>query len=316
MGKPYSLRRKLRAGLPAWAFKGLMTGTILTFLAATLHGNLHQTQGMVGVVGEKAAGLPLSCGGTYNPQAMTIFHPTAPCGSTLTVINPETGDAASARVIHQNLAADEASGRAADISPALAKAIGLNPHAQTAHILALRAHGNMWRLLASQMPVLPFLPVQQAAQPPLNKRELTTLTNNMLGECGNCGMLGMVAVAQVTQNRVEMRYNGQRTIHGVVYDKNQFNWTVLNPTLKAAQPNRKMAQKLAADFMQGRLSGNALAVQYVLGKQAVNFYAPALIANPGWERRGRLEKVPMSHKLQAELRHSFYRTRFLQTASR
>lgn len=316
MEKTYSLRRYLRLGMPAWMFKGLLSGGILAFMAATLHANLYQRQGMVGVVGEKAAGLPLSCGETYNPQDMVIFDATAPCGSVLTVINPQTGEGASGKVVHTNLVYGAAYGRVADISPALARAIGVNPHGQTAQRLTLRWHGNAWRALAAQTPVVPFMPVQQASLGELNSYELATLADNMLGECGNCGTLGMVAVAQVTQNRVDMAYNGKKTIRGVVYDANQFNWTVLNPTLKSAKPNKRKARKLAADFLHGRLSGNALAVQYVLGRQAVNFYAPALTQNPGWGRSGRLEEVPMSRHLQAELRHSFYRTKLIQTASR
>lgn len=272
--------------------------------AVTVEVNLTDTYGYAGVVGFKAEGMNLSCGGRYQPEKMVVFHDTAPCGSTLIVINPATGQSAKAIVVNQNVMFNPQDSRITDISPAVATAIGINPHGFAATRIVVRNQFG-WA------PVLPHLIKEFAFKntEDLNKREFTTLTNNLLGECGNCSPLGMVAVAQVTQNRVNTSFNGQTTIYGVVNDKHQFSWVKLNPHLTSAQPRKAQAQTIASLFMLGRLSGDALAVQYQITDKATHYYAPKLINAPVWTRN--LQAVRLPRQLEAELRHRFYAQRSL-----
>jgi hypothetical protein len=132
----------------------------------------------------------------------------------------------------------------------------------------------------------------------------------MLAECVTCGAPGMVAVAQVTLNRLDMRFNGRASIHDVVYDKAQFSWT-LDPAPNLPAKGSKAWKSgfgLAHAALTGRLSGDLLAVQYLITKDADHYYAFDVIKTPGWGRRhGNLEVVPMENTLEVELYHRFFR---------
>lgn len=270
-------------------------------LALIIEINLTDMPGYAGVVGFKAEGMKLSCGGHYQPESKVIFHSEAPCGSTVTVINPTTGQSATAKVVNQNIMHNQHDSRIADISPALAVAIGIDPHPLKAPVVIVRTKYG-WA------PVIPHLinTLADTGSKALNQKELSSLTNNILGECGNCSSLGMVAVGQVTQNRANLMFNNKKTITAVVHDKNQFSWLKLNPSLKSAAANRQKAQKIAALMMQGRLSGDALAVQYQLTENATHFYAPRLVGAPSWTHT--LKPVNLPKSLENELRHRFYAT--------
>ena len=269
--------------------------------AVTIEVNLTDTYGYAGVVGFKAEGMNLSCGDRYKPLEMVVFHATAPCGSKLAVINPSTGQSVVATVVNQDVMYSEADNRIADISPAVATAIGLNPQAFAAARVVVRDQFG-WA------PVLPHLLKDFAFKGTndLNGKEFTTLTNNLLGECGNCGNLGMVAVAQVTQNRASLAYNHKTTLEAVINDPHQFSWVKLNPHLTAAQPHKTQAQAIASLFMLGRLSGEALAVQYEIGTKATHYYAYQSMKAPAWAKSSQLQAVRLPSMLENELHHRFY----------
>lgn len=281
----------------------------LVMMALAVEVSLTDSYGMVGVVGFKAEGMELSCGGHYQPMEMGAFHPTAPCGSEILLINPHTGQRVYAPVVHRVLVNSQAEGRVADISPATAVALGINPDDIEARSVVVRPQLTAMDSMMAWMPVVPQLLRQMAPahNNQLDAREWKSLTNNLLGECGNCGVPGMVAVAQVTQNRADLAFNNKRTLDAVVHDHAQFSWVRLNPSLRSAMPARAQARELAALFMLDRLSGDALAVQYLVGDRATHYYAFGLMNTPAWGKSARMEQVRMSKNVEALLRHRFYR---------
>jgi spore germination cell wall hydrolase CwlJ-like protein len=300
-------------------------------LASLAYVNRGDELGSVGVVGMHAEGIHLSCGGKYNPLAgektaadphpaksLEIFHPTLPCGSKVMVTNPANGKKALAVVANQKVMFTQGQGRTADISVATAEALGIDPQQPTAAILSLRPLAGKLQGLLTVVPVVTTF--QHAPQKPaqLKKKELNALTLNLVHECGICTPEGMVAVAQVTLNRVNVHYRKKTTIHDVVYDGSdtispQFSWT--NNPKAADKEQLAMAQVISQGMGQDRLSGNLLATQYVVTKDALNYFQPEIVY-PGWAKRGRgLELVPMSNTLEVMLMHRFLRPVRLQLAS-
>lgn len=277
-----------------------LLGLLAALSWATLSANLSDTYAYAGIVGVKAEGIPMSCGGTYQPLEKVAFSSTLPCGTKVTLLNPRTGAKATATVAHQDVVNNQLSYRAIDISPAVARELQLNPHALQAPVIGIRIK-HLWA------PVMRGLAYAQTplASPEPRQTDLSLLTNTLLGECGNCGALGMVAVAQVVQNRVDSNFNGKSNIYGVIHDANQFSWVKLNPTVASARPNLKAARHVAKLFLQNQLSGDALAIQYRTGK-ATHYYAFALINTPAWGRSAKLEKVKLPNWLEAELQHRFF----------
>ncbi|MBI1309568.1 MAG: hypothetical protein GC129_06975 [Proteobacteria bacterium] len=268
--------------------------------------------GYTGVVGAKAKGLPLSCGGKYNPEAPVAFHATLPCGSKITLLNPQTGAQVILPVVNNNVMFTAEDGRVADISPAAARQLGLDDQADEAAQVVLRQG-------ASVMAIAPAQALPAPAARKLNQRDFKTLTNTLLGECASCGQLGMVAVAQIIQNRLDSAFGGASSIHAVVHQPKQFSYLQLNPSLKGMAGARPEAEHTARLFMQGRLSGEALAVQYRVGPNAMFYYAFNIMKTPKWGRSAKLQMVVMPQKLENELGHRFYAHRLAantQIASR
>lgn len=278
----------------------------LLLLALLVQQNRTAAHGLAGVVGTLADNMPLDCGGRYDPAAPVAFSATADCGALVQVTNPATGAQALLPVVHRGVMFSAANGRVLDISPAAAGLLGFPSKMETPAPVAVRAAG--W---------LRWVPVVQALLPALHAppepkaRELKALAMNVLGECHICGPRGMVAVAQVTLNRVEEAFNDKASIHAVVWDENQFSWT-RSEMRKPVTDGRVWAHgvHLAKAVQQDRVSGDLLAVRYLVTKNALYYYAFDVMATPKWGKRGgKLEVVPMPNTLEVELRHRFFRER-------
>lgn len=296
------LHRRLTVGL-------LLVAAVLGYIA---HVNRADQFGTVGVVGNLAAGIDLSCGGTYQPEskAMEIFHPTLPCGSKVMVTSPETGRRVTATVVNRRVVFSGTQGRVADLTLATATALGLDTARTQPYRLSLRPLAGKLPGLLAVLPTWTHLERQAANTARYTKADVLALTNNMMGECASCKVYGRVAVAQVTLNRVEYGYRGQKTIHGVVYDSKQFSWSA-NPPRHVTNTGSRTWQathRLAEVVLEGQTSGNLLGTQYLLA-DAVSYYQKNLIKRPGWAHPGNgLQLIPIMNTVENEAfgGHSFY----------
>lgn len=85
----------------------------------------------------------------------------------------------------------------------------------------------------------------------VSERELQCLTDNMYHEARGESVIGQIAVAQVTLNRVKHDSQFKSTICGVVYQKNQFSWT-LNRQLRVKDyETYKITKALARSILAG-----------------------------------------------------------------
>lgn len=262
--------------------------------------------GYVGVIGSLADGAALSCGGEYDASSIALIHPTLPCGSQVRVSNPENGRQAVATVASNAVAFASGNGRTADISEGLANELGLDTEAVVPAVLALRPYGSFTKYL-------PMWPEYHAAVPEVPEADPASrrsLTQNLIGECAVCGENGMVAVAQVSLNRLDQRFNGKATLPAVIFDRAQFSWTLADESLWPNESRRgwKKANVLSGAILTDQLSGELLAVQYLVTRDATYYYAPDVIKTPYWGKRGgALEVVPMSNTKEVALWHRFYR---------
>lgn len=267
--------------------------------------------GRAGVVGTLFKGGELSCGGTYNPESLTLFHPTLPCGTAVRLYNPETRQSTEATVVNQAVMFRSGYGRVADISVAAAAAIGLNPDAPTAQPVVLQPlKGRLEAMVASLPETLPSLP----HVPSVQDDTLTVLTRNLVAECGNCGDMGMLAVARVTVNRAEMGFGGADTIRKVVYAPNQFSWVKHGPTPTSRHGSWSGAKKLAKATLTDQVSGAGLGLFYRMGWQADHFYATTL-ATPKWAHK--MDRITFASGFEKQsLRHRYYASGRFTIASR
>lgn len=338
--KPVKMRANLthrsrlarRAGKWSRLFK-LATLMVLGALAYTVHVNRADQLGAVGVVGSLAQGFDLSCGGKYNPlagkktpenqhpaESLEIFHPTLPCGSKVMITNPANGNQALAVVANQRVAFNPGQGRTADISVATAQVLGLNP-AKTAPVqLSLRALTGKGAGFISLVPVVTSVQKQPETPAEISEKDLTAFAKNLVHECGGCSIYGMIGVGQVTQNRVEHHFRHKSNYYDVIYDGSdtdspQFTWTYKPKVIGKLQ--MAAAKKLSRNYLQSRLSGNLLATQYLVTRDALNYFQYEQVF-PYWAKNGRgLEVVPMLTSVEALLEHRYLRpaTGGLQVAS-
>ena len=85
------------------------------------------------------------------------------------------------------------------------------------------------------------------------KRDLECLAKNIYFEAKGESLPGKIAVAQVTLNRVLHKEDFNKTICGVVYQKDQFSWTN-QPNLKVKdQLQWKNSLHIATGILQGKL---------------------------------------------------------------
>lgn len=71
----------------------------------------------------------------------------------------------------------------------------------------------------------PRIQIYQTVPRTLSDQDLHCLTLNVYYEAKGESLIGMIAVAQVTLNRLDVNYRGQRTLCNIVYDTHQFSWT-------------------------------------------------------------------------------------------
>lgn len=275
----------------------------LAAIAAVKVVNATDTVGFAGTVGTLAGGISLSCGGQYQPlKQVVVFTPALPCGTQVR-LTAENGQSVTATVASNTVMYRGAPGRIADISVAAATALGLNPRAKLPARLSMRTMHGGWRGILDALPtVAAFQPHPQPPHRP-PQADVTPLALNMRGECSVCGPWGEIAVSQVVLNRMDAQFNRKRTVHDVVYDSNQFSW-VDNNVVQLRPQEVTLAQRV----LMGMLSGNELAVQYLITSDATYYYAPDVIKTPKWGLRGgKLEPVPMLNSIEVELRHRFFR---------
>ncbi len=267
--------------------------------------------GRAGVVGNLFKGGELSCGGTYSPNSITVFHPTLPCGSAVRVYNPETQQSVEATVDNQAVMFRSGYGRVADISVGTAEAIGLDADAPTAQAVVLHPlQGRLEAMMASLPETLPSLP----SIPSVQDDTLTVLTRNLVAECGNCGDMGMLAVGRVTVNRAEMGFGGATSVRKVVYAPNQFSWVKSGPFPTPSHGSWSSAKKLAKATLTDQVSGAGLGLFYRMGWQADHFYATSLAA-PKWAHR--MERIAFApHFERTSLRHYYFASGRFEVASR
>lgn len=298
--------RKIKlVSLPS--FTTVLTVGVLAALTFVYGQARSDTAGLVGVIGEFAADTNLGCGQRYAPEEPGLVMANVPCGTLVRVMNPANGTEQLLTVTGNRPAFRPEQGRIADVSVATGQVFGLKGDAP--HTLIVRVLEGTGAGLKQALPFIPSLATAVAVQPqPYSGSDLHALTLNMLGECQMCGTPGMVAVAQVSRNRLDQRFNGKRDLHGVIFDRNQFSWT--RPEMGKPSSKGKAyadARALAERFLNGKLSGHLLAVQYLVGREANHYYAPDVIATPSWGgRKGKLVAVRMENRKEIALFHRFY----------
>lgn len=278
-------------------------------------------KGPVGVVGPLATGMALACGGHYAPGLPGLFHATAPCGSVVQVGNPANGRVVTVQVIGAQTGFD-AGLRAADITPATAEALGLNPQDETPPTLELRFRQGTGILLAS--------PLSSSGA------DVRALALNMFHEADPAGKtcvsfmgeectklagrnrLAALAVAVATVNRVAHRYRKAQSVHQVVYQRAQYSWTMERGLTSPTAAQLKALEAFAERYLAGRISGQLLAIRYMLGEADI-YYAHRLIPEPSsWDIGEKYQQVwtpalpdangtHVQHALDDVLGHRFYR---------
>lgn len=287
--------RKHVAAMVIMAF----VGVIAAFPAAA-----QAVYGFVGVVGPRAVNMPLpACGGMYAPDLPGVFHATLPCGNTVTVQNPQQGGAPiTARVIGR-LQSHKSGQRVADVTPALAEALGLEATSRLPHLL--------WVAEGNSMPAAKPPPFLGKALPPLSPEDTKILADNMYFEAADGGLAGMMAVAQITTNLTQLCVEGRCTVRAVVYHPWEFSWTMLKKEPRyGSEAAEAQAKNMAGRFLLGLLSGDELAATYLVGPQATQYYAHRLIGPPKWalQATGTYCWVPMEREAEDAFGHRFFRS--------
>lgn len=121
------------------------------------------------------------------------------------------------------------------------------------------------------------------------KKDLECLAKNIYFEAKGENLLGKIAVAQVTLNRVLHREDFNKTICGVVYQKDQFSWT--------SQPNPRVRDHIqwrnslhvAMGILQGKL--------FLEGFEALYFHANYV--KPTWRKQRQYLKTIGNHLFYA-----------------
>ncbi|NDF75227.1 MAG: cell wall hydrolase [Betaproteobacteria bacterium] len=83
--------------------------------------------------------------------------------------------------------------------------------------------------------------------------QLNCLAKNIYYEALGEGLLGKIAVAQVTLNRVIHQQEFNKTICGVVYQKDQFSWTSSKHRIIKDYKQWEEAKYIAIGVLQGKL---------------------------------------------------------------
>lgn len=282
------------------AFFSIIT-TVLPAIAA--QNTDKPTFGFVGVVGPLAVNKQLVCPGKlYAPDLPGVFHPTAPCGSTVTLQNLQGDKPVTARVIGK-MQSFLPGQRVVDITPELAKALNIDAGSLLPHLL--------WVTEGNHMPTSKPHPVPpKAPEVHISKHDQTVLAKNMYFEAADGGTAGMMAVARITLNLVQRCLKGKCTINKVVYNGAEFSWTILKKP--PSYPNRKekaRALNMAERFLAGMISGNDLAATYLVGPHATEYYAHRLIVPPSWavQANGEYCWVPMEKAAEDSFGHRFFR---------
>lgn len=117
------------------------------------------------------------------------------------------------------------------------------------------------------------------------KRDLECLAKNIYFEAKGESLPGKIAVAQVTLNRVLHKEDFNKTICGVVYQKDQFSWTN-QPNLKVKdQLQWKNSLHIATGILQGKL--------FLEEFNALYFHADYV--KPVWRKQRRYLKTIGKH---------------------
>lgn len=127
--------------------------------------------------------------------------------------------------------------------------------------------------------------------------ELLVLTLNCFNEAGNQSHAGKVAVAEVVVNRVGHK-GFPDNIHGVVYQKNAFSWTLYKETPKTPAA----AYKLDRDrFMKSFKAASQVyfSDKRILPKSTLFFYAD-YIKKPYWAKGEKSIKIGNHYFVQKD----------------
>ena len=98
----------------------------------------------------------------------------------------------------------------------------------------------------------PTKPVNNLYKIKHDTTQLNCLAKNIYYETLGENLKGKIAVAQVTLNRVIHQQEFNKTICGVVYQKNQFSWTSSKQTISDHKQWHE-AKHIASDILQGKL---------------------------------------------------------------
>lgn len=79
--------------------------------------------------------------------------------------------------------------------------------------------------IARELGQVPRIRAYRTQTRKLSDKDFHCLALNIYHEARGESLAGMIAVAQITLNRVDLRYRGQKTVCRVVYDPRQFSWT-------------------------------------------------------------------------------------------
>jgi spore germination cell wall hydrolase CwlJ-like protein len=117
------------------------------------------------------------------------------------------------------------------------------------------------------------------------KQDLDCLAKNIYFEAKGESLPGKIAVAQVTLNRVLHKQDFNKTICGVVYQKDQFSWTAQpNPRVRD-HSQWKTSQNVAMGILQGKL--------FLEGFDALYFHANYV--KPTWRKQRQYLKTIGNH---------------------
>jgi len=117
------------------------------------------------------------------------------------------------------------------------------------------------------IPINPFYIIKH------NDKDLECLAKNIYFEAKGESLTGKIAVAQVTLNRVLHKQEFNKTICGVVYQKDQFSWTAYNPKVRD-QKQWRDSLHIAKGILQGKL--------FLEGFEALYFHADYV--KPTWRK--------------------------------
>lgn len=134
----------------------------------------------------------------------------------------------------------------------------------------------------------PRIQIYQTVPRTLSDRDLHCLTLNVYHEARGESLVGMIAVAQVTLNRLDVHYRGQRTLCRIVYDTHQFSWT------RSTHKHRK-APTGAAWSTATLAAQKAVEGLRIVGLENSLHYHADWIPHPGWSLKMTLNHVIGQH---------------------